>query len=86
MLNGDQKFEGDTSLTRNDYFLGPPVGNNFLFNSTLFARMSAVCKNNCNRDAMADYRYQRYNESLNTNGNFYFGPKSLLLFGAASFL
>jgi len=32
------------------------------------------------------YRYQRYQQSLSENGNFYFGPSSLLLFGAASFL
>lgn len=85
-LDGHNRFEGDTSLTRNDFFVGPPPGNNFLFNATLFTRMSQVCKNNCDRDAMADYRYQRYNESLKTNPNFYFGPKSLLLYGAASFL
>ena len=39
-----------------------------------------------NRDNLALYRYQRYQQSLATNPNFYFGPKSLLLFGAASFL
>lgn len=38
------------------------------------------------RDQMAKYRYQRYQQSLNENGNFYFSVKSLLLFGASSFL
>lgn len=48
--------------------------------------MSAVANGNFDRRALADYRYQRYNESRAENGNFYFGPKSLLLYGAASFL
>ncbi|KAB8801895.1 hypothetical protein FH972_026716 [Carpinus fangiana] len=85
-LDGHNKFEGDTSLTRNDYFVGPPPGNNFLFNYTLFQRMSKVCNNNCSRDQLSLYRYQRYQDSLKGNGNFYFGPKSVLLYGASSFL
>lgn len=39
-----------------------------------------------NRDGLDKYRYQRYQKSLNDNDDFYFGPLSLLLFGAASFL
>ncbi|KAF8864569.1 hypothetical protein BDZ45DRAFT_669342 [Acephala macrosclerotiorum] len=39
-----------------------------------------------NRDGLAKYRYQRYQQSLQNNPNFYFGPLSLLLFGASSFL
>lgn len=39
-----------------------------------------------NRDGLAKYRYQRYQQSLQDNPNFYFGPLSLLLFGASSFL
>jgi unspecific peroxygenase len=35
---------------------------------------------------MAKYRAQRYDESRRENGNFFFGPRALLLFGAASFL
>jgi hypothetical protein len=61
-------------------------GDNFKFNATLFGYMSATSKNNFGRDSMALYRAQRYNQSLNENGNFYYGPKSLLLYGAASFL
>lgn len=38
------------------------------------------------RNALALYRYKRYQQSKADNGNFYFGPKSLLLFGASSFL
>lgn len=41
---------------------------------------------NFDRAAIAKYRSMRYDESLNTNPNFYFGPKSLLLYGAASFV
>jgi hypothetical protein len=35
---------------------------------------------------MTKYRAQRYDQSLAENGHFHFGPRSLLLFGAASFL
>ncbi|KAL2075059.1 hypothetical protein VTL71DRAFT_1 [Oculimacula yallundae] len=87
-LDGHNKFEGDTSLSRNDYFLAN--GDNFSYNSTLYAAMSAVAQAKSNgkfdRDALALYRYGRYQQSKRDNGNFYFGPKSLLLFGAASFL
>lgn len=48
--------------------------------------MSELCAGNFDRACMAQYRYNRYQESLNWNGNFYFGVKSLLLFGAASFV
>lgn len=48
--------------------------------------MSNTCKGNFNRNNIALYRYQRYQQSVAENGNFYFGPKSVLLYGAASFL
>ena len=48
--------------------------------------MDATCNSNFDRDGLALYRYQRYQQSLAENGNFYFGPKSVLLYGAASFL
>ena len=48
--------------------------------------MQSTCQGNFNRDNLALYRYQRYQQSLAENGNFYFGPKEVLLFGAASFL
>ena len=79
-----QRFEGDTSLTRNDYFLAD--GDNYDFNGTLFTLMQQTCKGNFDRDNLALYRYQRYQQSLAENGTYYFGPTSLLLFGAASFL
>lgn len=41
---------------------------------------------NFDRNNLALYRSQRYAQSKAENGNFYYGPKSLLLYGAASFL
>jgi hypothetical protein len=83
-LEGHNKIEAYTSLTRDDYFLGN--GNNFSFNSTLFRRMTDTTGGLYNRDVLAKYRYQRYQQSLKDNPKFYFGPLSLLLFGASSFL
>ena len=83
-LDGHNKFEADTSLTRNDYFLGH--GDDFSFNGTLFKMMTETTGGLYNRDGLAKYRYQRYQQSLAENPNFYFGPLSLLLFGASSFL
>jgi hypothetical protein len=83
-LDGHNKFEADTSLTRDDFFLGK--GNNFAFNGTLFGMMTETTNGLYNRDNLAKYRYQRYQQSLQDNPNFYFGPFSLLLYGAASFL
>lgn len=48
--------------------------------------MQQTCQGNFDRDNLALYRYQRYQQSLAENGNFYFGPLAILLFGAASFL
>lgn len=83
-LDGHNKFEADTSLTRDDFFLGD--GDNFSFNGTLFQMMTETTGGLYNRDGLAKYRYQRYQQSLAENPNFYFGPFSLLLFGASSFL
>jgi hypothetical protein len=83
-LEGHNKFEADTSLTRNDYFTGG--GDNLNFNGTLYGYMAATTGGNYDRDGLALYRAQRYNQSLAENPNFYFGPLSLLLYGAASFL
>ena len=83
-LDGHNKFEADTSLTRNDYFLAD--GDNFSFNGTLFGMMTETTGGNYDLDNLAEYRYQRYQQSVAENPNFYFGPFSLLLYGAASFL
>ena len=83
-LNGHNKFEADTSLTRNDFF--PANGNDYAFNGTLFESMRQTSNNLFNRASLSKYRYQRYQQSINENANFYYGPKSFLLYGAASFL
>lgn len=83
-LNGHNHFEADTSLTRNDYFLAN--GDNYRFNTTLFTQMMQYCQGNCNLEHLALYREARFNASKTDNGNFFFGPGSLLLYGAASFL
>lgn len=81
-------FEADTSLTRNDVFLAN--GDNYNFNGTLYGMMKKTCAATSgglyDRACMSLYRKQRYDESRATNGQFYFGIKSLLLFGASSFL
>ncbi|UJR11410.1 hypothetical protein I4U23_015590 [Adineta vaga] len=86
-LNAHNKFEGDTSLTRNDYYLAN--GDNFKFNGTLYGMMFAEAQNNgglYNWKTMADYRYKRYQQSLAENGQFLFPPQAILLYGAATFL
>lgn len=83
-LDGHNKFEADSSLTRNDYFLAD--GDNYSFNGTLFGMMQDTCQGNFNRDNLSKYRLQRYEQSRNDNPNMYFGPLSLLLYGASSFL
>ncbi|MCJ1440872.1 MAG: hypothetical protein MMC23_001358 [Stictis urceolatum] len=83
-LDGHNKFEADTSLTRNDYFTHN--GDNFNFNGTLFKMMTDTTGGVYNLQNLATYRAQRWDQSVKENKNFYFGPFSLLLFGAASFL
>lgn len=69
-LNGHNKFEGDSSLTRNDYFLAN--GDNYSFNGTLFASMKSFADNvsggKFDRESIAAYRSKRYDDSLATNG------------------
>jgi hypothetical protein len=61
-------------------------GDNYSFNKTLFDMMTATTGGNFNREGLSLYRKQRYDQSVAENENFFFGPLSLLLFGAASFL
>jgi hypothetical protein len=69
-LNGHNKFEADSSLTRNDFFTAN--GDNYNFNGTLFAKMKEVADRvsggNFDRNALAAYRSQRYDESVQSNG------------------
>lgn len=83
-LDGHNKFEADTSLTRNDFFTHN--GDNYRFNGTLFGMMDKTCSSNFNLQNLAVYRGQRWDQSVKENSNFFFGPLSLLLYGAASFL
>lgn len=83
-LDGHNKFEADSSLTRNDFFTHG--GDDFTFNGTLFDMMTKTCNGNYNRENLSKYRLQRYNQSRAENPNFFFGPLTLLLYGAASFL
>jgi hypothetical protein len=86
-LNAHNKFEGDTSLTRNDFYLAN--GDNYKFNGTLYKMMHDVVQQYdglYNGPAMSVYRYQRYNQSIMENGQFAFLPQAVLLYGAATFL
>lgn len=53
-LEGHNKIEAYTSLTRDDYFLGN--GDSFSFNGTLFRMMTETTGGLCNRDVLAKYR------------------------------
>ena len=53
-LDGHNKFEADTSLIRNDFFLSK--GDNFRFNGTLFGMMTETTGGLYNRDNLAKYR------------------------------
>lgn len=83
-LDGHNKFEADSSLTRNDFFTHG--GDNFSFNKTLFDMMTETTGAYYNREGLSKYRLQRYEQSRAENPNFFFGPLTLLLYGAASFL
>ena len=82
--NTQQKFEADTSLSRSDYFLATPDA--FTFNTTLFAQMTTTTAGDFNLPNTVKFMSQRYADSKTNNPNFYFGPKAILLYGAASFL
>ena len=48
--------------------------------------MAATTGGNFNLKNMATFMSQRYEQSKADNPNFYYGPKAILLYGAASFL
>lgn len=92
-LTAFQKFEGDASLTRADFFFG----DDHTFNNTYFAQLTALAYNgglktdiinsySYNQTVLAQHQFNRYQNSKATNPNFFFGPKAVLLYGAASFL
>ena len=71
-------------MSRSDYFFNAP--DDFTFNATLFAQMDKTTGANFNLANMVKFMGQRYDDSKARNPNFYFGPKAVLLYGAASFL
>ncbi|KAG8700390.1 hypothetical protein FRC09_005978 [Ceratobasidium sp. 395] len=88
-FNAHNKFEADVSLTRNDYYLSP-INDNFNFNGTLFKYMTDYAQQTSHglydRQAMMAYTAERYRQSLADNGQFFYGPKAVILIGAATFL
>lgn len=70
-LNGHNKFEADSSLTRNDYYTAN--GDNYDFNGTLFASMKksadSLSGGKFDRNSIAAFRSQRYDESVQQNAN-----------------
>ena len=83
-LSTHDTFETDASLTRNDFFLAN--GDNYSFNGTLFAQMRTYNPSTYDVHGLARYRAERWDISQAQNPRFYFGPKALLLYGAATFL
>lgn len=83
-LDGHNKFEGDASLTRNDFFLDN--GDDFTFNATLFKMMTDSTGGIYDRAGMSKYRLERWQQSQQQNPEFFFGPLTVLLYGASSFL
>ncbi|KAL9064901.1 MAG: hypothetical protein Q9161_008575 [Pseudevernia consocians] len=83
----------DASLTRADFFFG----DDHTFNDTYFAQLTALAYNggpktdvfnsySYNQSVVAQHQFNRYQNSKATNPNFFFGPKAVILYGAASFL
>ena len=64
-LDGHNKFEADTSLTRDDYFLGG--GDDFDFNGTLFGMMADTTNGLFDLNGLALFRFQRYQQSRRDN-------------------
>lgn len=87
-LDAHLRFEGDTSLTRQDYWLNN--GDDYSFDGQMYADMQTYANKygngTYNNAAMSYYRKARYDDSRARNSHFYMDEKSLLLFGAASFV
>jgi len=88
-----EKFEADASLTPTDFFF---TGDDHSFNNSFFQQMTNLAyiggdKTKTNNyiyspSVVAQHQFNRYQDSLNTNPNFFIGPKAILLYGAATFL
>jgi len=66
-LDGHNKFEGDVSLTRNDYFIGK--GDDYKLNTTLWQMMTETTNGIADLNGLGEYRYQRYLQSRRDNPN-----------------
>jgi hypothetical protein len=86
-LAGHGHFEGDTSLTRTDYFLSPTQDTASL-NHTLYAQLATFARRDGTHTAttLAAARARRWDDSQAANPHFFFGPLSIFLYGAASFV
>lgn len=82
-LNTHDKFEGDSSMARTDYFLSP-TGDAYSVNATLFSYMANYCNGDLTLECMGPYMGSRYNQSITTNGNFFASPLLLFNFGTAT--
>ncbi|KAI5198107.1 hypothetical protein E4T38_07712 [Aureobasidium subglaciale] len=82
-LNAHNKFETDSSMTRNDYFTSP-TGDAYSVNATIFGYMNDYCDGDFTLGCMGPYMGSRYNNSKETNPNFFFGPLGLFAFGTAT--
>lgn len=86
-LDGHNRFEAVTSERSDDFFFYGDVStfNGSPFHST-YEHAQEFGGRLFNRDAISASRAKRYDDSLATNPNFYFGPRALLLYGAPSFI
>ena len=48
--------------------------------------MASTVNNNFDFNGIADYKLVRYNQSLNDNPNFLYGPTAVIIYAAAAFL
>jgi len=82
-LNAHNKFETDSSMTRNDFYTSP-TGDSYSVNATIFGYMNDYCNGDFTLGCMGPYMGARYNDSKQTNPNFFFGPLGLFAFGTAT--
>jgi hypothetical protein len=66
-LNAHNKFETDSSMTRNDFYTSA-TGDAYSVNATLFNYMNDFCQSDFTLQCMGPYMGARYNQSKSTNG------------------
>jgi hypothetical protein len=65
-LNAHNKFETDSSMTRNDFYTSP-TGDSYSVNATIFGYMDDYCNGDFTLGCMGAYMGSRYNYSKETN-------------------